>query len=60
MKWHVEYYQYDKTRSSSEYFRTQKEAQWNIDNSINRGHRGFPIGDKMAYTEYRQLPGGEI
>ena len=55
MKWHVEYYREDKTLNASEWFKTRKEAKQNIDHSIWRGQKGFPIGNSMSFTEYTPL-----
>ena len=55
MKWHVEFYRDDKTPLASEWFKTQKQAQWCIDHSIWRGKQGFPIGNHISYTEYLPL-----
>ena len=55
MKWHVEYYRDDKTLLASDWFKTQKAAKQNIELSIYRGKKGFPIGDRMSFTEYEEL-----
>ena len=56
MKWHVQYYRFDKSLLSSIYFKTRKLAQYNIERSISRGSHGFPIGNRMTYTSYSELP----
>lgn len=56
LKWHVEYYRENKTLLASQYFKTRKEAQANIDCTIEQGIAGFPIGDRLPYTTYEQLP----
>jgi len=55
MKWHVQYYRYDKTPLASNWFKTQKEAQYHVDHSIWRGKQGFAIGDRISFTEYEEL-----
>ena len=57
MKWHVIYY-YDDTKNvlSSMYFRTEKEAKYDVDHSIWKGKEGFPIGNRISYTDYFPLP----
>ncbi len=55
MKWHVLFYHADKTEYCSQWFKTEKQAQWCVDHSIWRGKKGFPIGDTMSYTTYQQL-----
>ncbi len=56
MKWHLELFREDKTLLSSEYTKTQKEAKRIIERAVNSGKRGFPIGNRMTYTNYYPLP----
>ena len=55
MKWHVGYYRDNKTTLASMWFRTQCEAQADVDRSISRGKKGFLIGDRISFTEYSAL-----
>ena len=58
MKWHVSMFREDKSLLSSEHFKTQKEAISSIDRAKWRGQRGFPIGDKLFYTNYEEVFNG--
>ncbi len=55
MKWHLQYYRENKTLLASQWFKTQKEAIARVDHSIWRGKQGFPIGNRMSYTDYEPL-----
>ena len=55
MKWQLELFRKDNTRLSSQYFKTQKAAMESIKRAIYRGQKGFPIGNRLSYTDYIQL-----
>jgi len=55
MKWHLELYHEDKSLLSSEYCKTRKLAQNIIDRAIDRGRKGFPIGNRLSYSEYFEM-----
>ena len=59
MKWHLLLYREDKTLLSSMYHKTRKAAERDVDNSILRGKEGFPIGNRLYFTEYLPITKAE-
>jgi len=55
MKWHLEYFRDNNSGLSSNWFKTQKEAIQNVERAIYRGKKGFPIGDRLSFTDYIAL-----
>lgn len=53
MKWRVIfYYSIGGTILASDYFRTRREAEYRIERMIRQGKEGFPIGNKIIYSDY--------
>ena len=52
MKWHLEYFREDGSLLSSEYFKTKNAATISLNNAVLRGQQGFPIGDRLSFTNY--------
>ena len=52
MKWKVSFLREDKTQVSSLWYKTQKEALNSIELAKYNGQKGFPIGNKIYFTDY--------
>lgn len=55
MKWRVITYREDMTLLASEYYRTRKKAEQHIETSVFRGKHGFPIGNRLSFTDYTMI-----
>jgi hypothetical protein len=58
MKWNLAYWRIDGTRLSSEWFKTKREALDSVARAVWRGKKGFPIGNRMSYTTYKERTNG--
>lgn len=56
MKWHIVFTTKDGSVFSSDWEPTQKEAIATVELAKWNGKRGFPIGDRIFYTDYEELP----